>query len=900
MFFKIIITLFITVGVSIAATAQHASVLPHTVLFKLKEDYRSLSSSSDIDNEVFHQIANKIGVSSLDKVFPNKQKERIAENIDLSLIYELRYSNNFTEQQVVKMLEVTSMFEYVQEYPIPQLCYTPNDTDFVDQYYLNLINAPGAWDINKGDTNVVIGITDSGWEPSHLDLQANIKLNYADPINGVDDDADGYIDNYRGWDLGNNDNDATYESLSHGVHVTGIAAAVTDNVTGVAGVGFNTRFLPIKISNPAGVFTKAYQGIVYAADHGCFIINCSWGDYVKGNFQQDVVNYALNKGCLIIAGAGNNSTDDLFYPAAFDGVIAVAASDQSDTKASFSNYGDFINITAPGVSIFNTLATAYGYNDGTSMSSPMVAGGAALIKAQYPTYNNYQVAAVLKTTATNIDAQNPSYINKLGTGRLDLFNALTATGLQNVEITSKSITDNNNNTFEIGDTLEIIKLFTNYLDATNNLTATLTTTNSNVSVLNSSSPLINLNTLDTTSNYLSPFKVKILSGATFNEVVEFKVTLSNGVYSSNYYFDVVVNPNYLNVAINQVATSISANGKIGYNDINNSVGLGFTYQGEQILAEAGFLIGDGATRVADCIRGSVGQDQDFNTTTNVYYKAPYLSDIDVQGYFNDSPLTSAMQLNIKHTAYAYQNAPDDKYIIVAYDIENVGPSTLNNIYAGLFADWNLLNGYQNRAAYDAAQKMGYIYSYTDSIYAAIKLLSPGVAFNYALDNIAGGAGVIDITDGFDTAEKYAALSNNRFTSGSFNVDVSHVVSTGDFSLVAGEHKRIAFALIAGDSLSDIQNSGDAAQAKYLADGISVEELTDKNIFNIYPIPSTGIINIKSAAHISSVLVKNVLGELVLKKLNTNMVDLSGFPNGVYFLNVSTKHSQATKKIIISR
>ena len=185
--------------------------------------------------------------------------------------------------------------EYVEPYYLPKLTYTPSDTITDNQRYLDLMEAENAWDITKGDTTIVIGITDTGWDTSHPDLLDNVKINYNDPINGVDDDNDGYIDNYIGWDLGMDDNDAMWESSAHGTNVSGIAAAATDNVTGIAGVGFNTKFMPIKISNSVGVLTRAYQGVVYAADHGCFIINCSWGSFVPSQFGQDIIDYATIK-----------------------------------------------------------------------------------------------------------------------------------------------------------------------------------------------------------------------------------------------------------------------------------------------------------------------------------------------------------------------------------------------------------------------------------------------------------------------------------------------------------------------------------------------------------------------------------------------------------------------------
>lgn len=421
-FFLLILILIGQLGIS----QNTDNILSKTILFKVSEKYRAKCSFNNIDIGQFNLFLNEIGVDKLTKVFPNKEQEQRPGYVDLSLVYELSYTNSYEVKEVIKIIQKLKITDYVEPYYLPQLTYTPNDTLLSNQYYINLINADDAWNVTTGDTNVVIGITDTGWDPIHSDLAGNVKVNYADPINGIDDDADGYMDNYLGWDLGMNDNDALWESLSHGVNVTGIAAAVTDNVTGITGVGFNTKFLPIKISNSVGVLTQAYQGIVYAADHGCFVINCSWGSYDSSQFAKNIIDYAIiNKGCLIVAAAGNDNSDNIFYPAGYDGVFSVSATDHNDLKLGTSNYGSYIDISAPGGAIFTTGPNGYSTNSGTSMAAPVVSGGAALLKSQYPSYTNNQIATIMHVTADDINLLNPSYVNKLGGGRLNLFNAVS-------------------------------------------------------------------------------------------------------------------------------------------------------------------------------------------------------------------------------------------------------------------------------------------------------------------------------------------------------------------------------------------------------------------------------------------------------------------------------------------
>ena len=894
--------LFLVTSSQFLVAQNEVEILPQTIVFKVKEAYRSTCSSTKINNQGFNQLSLELGVNKLSKMFPHKQKEDKKGFIDLSLIYELKYTNNFTEKEVVQQLKRLKIFTYVETYIIPQLTYTPSDTGAVHQYHLNLINAYNAWNISKGDTNIVIGITDTGWEPTHPDLAANLKVNFADPTNGIDDDNDGYIDNNAGWDLGEDDNDATFQSVSHGVTVVGLAAAVTDNVTGVAGVGFKTRFLPVKISNAAGALTHAYQGIVYAADHGCFIINCSWGSYGGSNLGQDIVNYAsINKGALVIAAVGNDNTENVFYPAGYAGVLSVAATDQNDIKTTISNHGYYVDISAPGDAMWTTGANGtYRFNGGTSMAAPVVSGGAAIVKAHFPTYTNQQVAALLKTTADDLNTTNPTYIDKLGSGRLDFFDALSAVNPHFLALTSTTITDNNNEVYIAGDTLSIIGLFTNYLSSISGATVTLSTTSPYVNIFEATTNLPSFNTLDTASNYNDAFLIKVLNGANLNEEIVVKAVITNGTYTNNEYFSFTINQDYINLAENLVSTTITSKGKIGFNDENNNVGFGFAYNGEQLLYEAGLMVGDASTRVADAVRGVTGQDWDFASFVNVHVNPPYISALDLSAVFNDGHLSSPMGVMVRQKAYAFASAPDNKYVIITYEIINISSATLNNLYAGIFADWDVVSPNINKGGVDVANQMGYVYVLdNDSVYAAIKLLSSQNFVNYAID-LDGSGGVNPNQGGFTADEKYTTISTNRNTSGGFGgADVAHVVSGGSFSLAPQQSETVSFAIIAGDSLQDIQASAAAAQLQFDNNPISVKEVNYSANITVYPNPTQGLIRVKTNQNIEQITVRNLLGEIIIQS-TSNQLDISNYTNGIYFVEVLTSAELLKQKIVLLR
>ena len=890
--FLIVLLLFNSNGLA----QNKETILPKTLILKVKEAYRNICFKKVIDHTSFNKSVNELGLAGLTKIFPDKEAVYSKNSKDLSLIYLLNYTNSYTEDEAIRMLKKMNLFEYVESYDIPKLTYTPNDTLLAEQYHISLINAIGAWDINRGDTNIVIGITDTGWDPSHPDLVDNVKVNYSDPINGIDDDNDGFIDNNLGWDLGMNDNNALFESSSHGVHVTGIAAAVTDNITGVVGVGFNTKFLPIKISNAAGVLTHAYQGIVYAADHGCSIINCSWGSYQSGQFQKDVIDYALSKGCIVVAAVGNDNQEGTFYPAGYEGVVAVASTNQNDLKHSISNFGYYVDVSSPGESIWSTVGQGgYGLNSGTSMASPMIAGSIAIIKAQFPSYTNEQVIATLRASSDNINGINTAFIDKLGNGRVNLFNALSNTGLQFIEMTNYIITDGNNNVYQPADTLRLSGTFNNYLAPITGASVTLTSNSEFIEVLNAATNLPALNTLDIANNTDDPFLIRILSGVPVDEEVILQLTISNDTFTYNQYITFLLNPSSINLLVNQISTTITSNGRVGSNGKN--IGLGFTYKGKQLLFEAGLMVGDG--RVADVIRDGNKRDQDFLSINNINFQFPYKSNLDLRGVMDDSPHISPMDVIITHSYYAYANPPDDKYIIVTYDIENNGFVDLTDLYAGIFADWDITENNLNKADYDSGRKMGYVYSLdADGTYAAIKVLSNNTATNYAIDLNGGESSLTN--GGFSTSEKYIALSASKNSAGGTNgSDVAHVVSTGKFNLNVRKRKRVAFAIIAGDNLSDVQASADAAQFRYVNDGLNISEQLKDNTYVVAPNPTKGIFYVNTEEEVKSITIKNVLGESI-QEYSNSLIDISTYPNGIYFIEVNMEGKKLTEKLILAK
>ncbi|MEI6883571.1 MAG: S8 family serine peptidase [Bacteroidota bacterium] len=305
------------------------------------------------------------------------------------------------------------------------------------------IKAPEAWDITTGDTNIIVGVIDSGIDYLHPDLAANIWTNWDEiPGNGIDDDNNGYIDDVHGWDFYNNDNDPMDDN-SHGTHVAGTIGAVGNNGIGVVGVAWKVRLMALKFLNAggSGETSAAISALEYATANGAKLTNNSWGG---GEFSQalyDAISSADSAGKLFVVAAGNNSSDNdisVSYPSCYslENIISVASTDRTDHLSGFSNWGvNTVDIAAPGSGILSSLPSSnYGYLSGTSMATPYITGAAVLAWSRYPTQSNLQVKQHLLGSGD----QNDQLLSTINSGsRLNLFTAINDSVIPSLILSSR-------------------------------------------------------------------------------------------------------------------------------------------------------------------------------------------------------------------------------------------------------------------------------------------------------------------------------------------------------------------------------------------------------------------------------------------------------------------------------
>ena len=331
---------------------------------------------------------------------------------------------------------------------------TPNDPHYsLSAPYLNQIGVPKVWDKTTGSRDVVVAVLDSGVDIDHQDLRQNIWHNTLERPNGIDDDGNGFIDDFDGWDFVSNDNgvgpDTSKKFSSAGIHhgtvVAGLIGAVGNNGTDSTGVNMKVKIMSLKVmdNHGKGEVASVINAIDYAIAMKADVINLSFSGPESSQALKESMRKAYKAGIIVVVAAGNDNDDadsgnlDFFpkFPVCtdknsdIDAVVGVGAVDSDDVLADFSNYGSCLDLVAPGVQMLSTLnhesgtdrfkETFGGYYSGTSLAAPLVSGTAALLKAQHPEWTQEDIIAAIYLTADPVDFKNPEFTGKLGRGRLN-------------------------------------------------------------------------------------------------------------------------------------------------------------------------------------------------------------------------------------------------------------------------------------------------------------------------------------------------------------------------------------------------------------------------------------------------------------------------------------------------
>ncbi len=888
-----------------------------TIIFKVKQDYRSYCEDNGLSVPSLSERIEELGIEQLFRKFPqarplvpSRTTATLNPNmVDISLIYELKYTSNMPLPKAIRYLNDAGVCEYVEGAFIYKPCFVPSDSRINKQWHLDLISAFEAWDIDTGSSDITIAIVDTGVDWDHPDLINSIQYNYSDPIDGLDNDSNSFVDDFRGWNFFDDNNDPDELSWSHGTHVAGLAGATANNNFGVVGTGYACRILPVKSGDRLQI-THGYEGVIYSADMGVQVINCSWGSGSISEFGEDAIRYAVfNKNIVVTAGGGNNNNEVPFFPAALPFVISVGATDSLDRKAEFSTFGYQIDLMAPGARTFSTENDTLEYESGTSMAAPIVAGAAALLVNRFPEMSPLQIAEQLKTTTDDIYgiAPNDEFIDKLGSGRLNMRRALDSVISPAVQIEFYEISDNNDETYQVGERLTLGVELVNYLNPTGDITVTLTSLSDNLEVIDSVWQTAALTTNARINNFQDPFSFDIVGFNEYNEQVALRLIITDGNYTQRKFIEFDINQDYVNLNVNNIQTSVSSRGNFGYADDFRLEGLGFVFENEpSFIYDGGLMIGyksGNRTRVVDRIRNASFIDQDFGVV-EVIKESPNstFDDFEAVGVFNDTPaIDDEIGLEISQRAIASRAFGKEDFVIIEYTITNRSGEDIPDLYVGMCADWDIHNPDRNRGLSQPGRKMGYVHFVDDEeLSVGIQLLSEFPFFSYMIDNesISGGGVNLWDEDGFSLEDKFTTLSTNRFEAGTQEVgnDVIQVASAGGISLREDESVTVAFSLMAGRTQEAVIAAADSAFKSYNG------YLPGENVYapfqfvSLNPNPASDHCLVEFDLETSDVIqfllidqqgrpVAEVLNKSFFQGRNRQLLNLPSVPSGPYILQV---------------
>ncbi len=411
--------------------------------------------------------------------------------------------------------------------PAAPLTLTPNDPDLAQQWALAKIGAPAAWDLSTGSPDVIIAFIDSGIDTAHEEFAGRLWVN-DDPAGGGDNDSNGYADDINGWNFVTKSANIA-DSSGHGTQVAGVAGAASNNGKGIAGLCWQCRLMIVTAMQPSGAanYSDIAEAVKYASSNGAQVINISLGGYADSQVLRDAITEA-SVTALVVAGAGNDDSASPFYPAAYTQVMAVAATDADDKKPVFSNYGQWVDVSAPGVNIRTpTLGNNdYVSDNGTSLSTAFVSGLAGLLKSRNPGWTPEQVRWQIVNTAAPIGPANPTYVGQLGAGRINAQAALATTPTPRLALEGFAVDGVAAARPAPGQSFQLVATLRNTWLPASDLNATLTSADPYVQITDAAGSFGALPSGQSASNSGNPFGVTLAGNTPYSRNLAFTLNLS--------------------------------------------------------------------------------------------------------------------------------------------------------------------------------------------------------------------------------------------------------------------------------------------------------------------------------------------------------------------------------------
>lgn len=827
-------------------------------------------------------------------------------------------------------VKFANVVEFAEPWYVASMQEAPNDPDIASQGYLVTIKAHPAWALYRGDTSVVIGISDNGVSQLHEDLRPNIAPNHGElPNNGIDDDQNGYIDDYIGYNftsaLDNTLPGNTFNSSNggHGTEVAGLAAAASNNGIGMLGIGFLSRFFPMKTATLGGDgIIYGYQSLIYAAQRKFKVVNTSWGiPKPPSPIDQSVIDYCVANDVLVVASAGNHGDGtagkgwlQLNFPAAYDGVLGVGETDEADIVQFSSGLGLNAGVMAPGRNAYTTDISG-GYTSfgiiGTSFASPMAAGLAGVLRGRYPQLSARQTLAHIRHTADDIAFRNRDYAHVLP-GRINMQRAIEqdpfATPSVRISNVYKKYYDGRPaDRFFPGDTLYITMDLVNDLARVTNLSARLTVAEENgwtIRIIRDSAmvDVLYTNERKTTTAFL--VVIEVIS-ADRPLVFALELKAESYVDRALWYLN---RPSFMTVfENNQLVYSMGDDGTVGYNSSSSTrQGVGFGWKGGfSLLSPSGCIVVEGNNKSLSAYAGDPPYVSSFATVK------PFSAPNENTNVMTDNNVVGQDKIGVRVTQTCTFPGPDVAATVVSVRLQNESGRDLVDVSSGYFLDWDIGSQGVNNSSRLAPEAIPANLRGQNAVAQVFTRPDHNVAVCYAVYSATPGgiaqsaaeplATRVDDADGLTTADLVALL-----TSGSS----IQVATRGDLCGTVGmlfrgplaQGNSVAYIVVIGVGATEAEAAQVVRQT--LTSSTDVALRADHVAVLVAPHPASERMTIVGTEAVQTIELLDITGRLVFSQqvdgATSSTIDVSRLLSGSYVLRLQAFDHVVVRTVLVLR
>ena len=889
----------------------------------------------------------------------------------LSRWFTLWFDAEITPEQAASLCKKSLRVEDAEPVYARAICageYHPNDPLIDSLYALKLMHAFEAWHIVRCDSDIrhddtmIVADVDLGVYYTHPDLAPAVWYNPGEvgtdengdskSNNKIDDDSDGYVDDYQGWNFVNflyqQDNSPfSYSSNCHGSHTSGIMAAAGNNGIGIPGVAFGAKLMMIKTAygisldgvNPPPVVAGA-EGIIFAADHKANVINCSWGGPERSIVDQDAVSYAFARNSIVVVAAGNNGTYEEFYPASCEHAFSVTNIDASRSVVGPNpDYNTHVAVAAPGFDILSTIYAdsgnhaGYGLLSGTSMAAPQASGALALVRQHFRSFTTRQVVERLRATCDPLPFD--PHFGFDGRGSINIFRAVSDAKAYSLRIENPSAI-----TLPAGIALPVHLSLKNYLDSlphphvrvelldsVDNNRIPIPAMAGHITLAPIIADLAPMGSLDSANLTLS-IEADPSTPARSKAMVRLWMTDTSVGYDSDYYtFEVMFNPGVETLDANNLTVSFDDKGNIGYRDPTlDHIGNGFVWTtappsidplGKSVLLGGGILIGRDQQHIVD---GFGTYNDNFISTytlnpASAIFKlqtTPWGPGQTIVASSSDSLVRPdvAVEINVLEHAYALTAPEAANTVIADYQFAPRNGNT-KSFDAGLYLDWDIgENGLNDSAHFNLTDSIFYVWR-TEAHYPVVGMklashVSTGLSY-YALRNDAddGGYHLIfenDLQNGSSVklpdSLKWLLLSHSKAAS---KGDVAVVLGVRGLSYA--DSARLTYIIGVGQTEAEVKQS--LLNTEAIMEGraaVYVVAAPPDAPLGVWPDPAKTAIRIQvpKLEGFLEVRLWDAIGRCVIgatRVENGGNLDLSKLPAGIYTIEVRAADRQLFRTIV---